>query len=272
MMHSSLKYIVLSSSVLLAACATAPTTSLENKDANAGAETLHVEHNNSLDNGRKECAYVLRDLSIGWPSRHYWCDDSGEGVVNADQRVAVSDLTLSAIERSRQRLSMLRDRMMGQWPLTAATPVAPEPYFISQPIAPLNQEVIQEIVIEASPRDVMVAQSVPVDANSDDVQRIWFATGREVLGPQGRRQARDLIPRIKKAQAVTLRGLLLNDEFLLKDKFALKDGFSEERRSAGRAISVRELWKDAGIDTSTIAILHYTPETQGQYVEVIIRD
>ncbi len=272
MMRSSFKYIVLASSVLLAACATAPTTSLENKDSISGAATLHVEHNNSLNNDRKDCTYVLRDLSIGWPSRHYWCDDSGEGAVDTDQRAAVSDFTLSAIERSRQRLTLLRNRMVGQMPLTVATPVAPEPYFISQPIAPVDQEAIQEIVIEVSPRDVMVTQSVPADANGDDIQRIWFASGREVLGPQGRRQARDLIPRIKKAQAVTLRGLLLNDEFLLKDQFAIKDGLSAERRSVGRALSVRELWQDAGIDTSNIAILHYTPETQGQYVEVIIRD
>lgn len=108
--------------------------------------------------------------------------------------------------------------------------------------------------------------TVTISRNLDIVQRIWFASGQEVLGPEGRKHARDLIQQVQSAQKVTLRGYLNDDEFMIID------ALDAERRSVGRSLSVRALWRASDVNTEVVSILHHIPQRQGRYVEVVIHE
>ncbi len=254
---NKIKLLAASVSVLMSACTTTPTvpTHMTTSD-----DVLHVEH-------AQLCSpYQMRDLSVIWPSRTYWCDTSI--IKNSDQNaVNVNQLTLTSIKRARQTL-LLSQNYQTQTVSPTYIPVSTEHDIASLPITlPVRDDDENHTIpsISLPPVD-MISLSGEEAIGRQTTHHIPFATGRETLGPQGRRLAQQLIPRIKKAQHVTLRGQLLNNEFVRED------ALTDERRSVGRALSIRTLWQEAGIQSDAVTILHYTPDTQGPYVEVLIRD
>ncbi len=111
---------------------------------------------------------------------------------------------------------------------------------------------------------------LPINSGTDKKRqsktyRIVFYPSRETLGSKGRSQALNLLAFIKNADKITVRGILIEDEFRLTG-----DARSVERRSVGRSLTVREFWRKRGADVSAVTILHYSRDTPGRYVEVII--
>jgi hypothetical protein len=97
-------------------------------------------------------------------------------------------------------------------------------------------------------------------------EEVRFARTREALGPRGKRQAQELIDKIKQARKVTLLGLYEPNEITGSSPQDL----SHERFSVGRALSVLELWRAYGVDVSKVTILHHHPGRSGRLVEVSI--
>lgn len=96
--------------------------------------------------------------------------------------------------------------------------------------------------------------------------RIFFARNHEVLGPKGTEKSLSLIPAVKVARRVTLRGVYENTEIVNPTLL------NHERFSVGRALSIRKLWKEAGVDPVKVTILHHRTDLSGRYVEVIFHD
>ena len=96
--------------------------------------------------------------------------------------------------------------------------------------------------------------------------RVWFPRDQEVLGPKGIEKVRALIADVAGARQVTLQGLYESTEI---HEAAEKE---RERFSVGRALSVRRIWEQAGMDQSKFKILHHDPSRSGRFVEITLDD
>ncbi len=237
------------STIFLAACTT--TTIVPTEDPVPVIEDITPSLKESRLN---DCKYLMRDLSMDWSSRRYWCGSpSSENSTESNLREKRNKAMLAAIERTRLRLSVLRERMNTVTRRTddVATKIHPH----------LKQ---QSSVNIKKPSMIKTKLSPAKHSDTDQTHRIVFARGRVTLGPKGRLQALGLIPIIQNARQITVRGRLMDDEFQLDDPLA------DERRSVGRSYSVRELWRSAGVDVTALTILHYSPDVSGKFVEVMI--
>lgn len=261
--------LTLLSSLMLGACASTATMPVDDaavvSDANAAAaEGLEIVDQVKAD--RTDCVYILRDLSVPWSARDYWC--TGEGA-SSDRSVVIRRLVSSSLAQSRRDLAAMKSRL---------TAVSNRANAVAAHIqSSLDRPVLAAGAASSEARpdgkpghgySDSVPAHISASATADAPVRIAFATGREVLGPRGRRMSLALLARVKETASVTLRGYLLDGEFPLTDSLAA------ERRSVGRSLSVRKLWRDSGIDVSNVSILHHdaSPATAGRYVEVVFHD
>lgn len=256
--------ILLSFTLLLSACATVTSTTLEAPDASLLSTPL-APTQGIADSHAKDCAYLMRDLSVDWSLRHYWCGSSG--AVNHSQG-RENKLMLASIERTRLRLAVLRERIDIVTRRTDFVATKITPHLARQTATEKSAIVSHETQKQPRSNDRVMAAPIDENRSADRAYRIVFAQGRERLGPKGRLQSLNLIPDIRHARQVTLRGHLANGEFPLIDDLAA------ERRSVGRSLSVRELWRASGIDVAAVTILHYpsVPGDSGKYVEVMIHE
>ena len=250
-MRRLIKSILLFALLFLNACATAIPTRTETPVAVT-----------PLVSATKDCEYLMRDLSVDWSLRHYWCGSSdADETINA--QAEKNRLMLMAIERTRLRLAALRKQM---------NTVDHRADYVASKITPyLSQQTVMESNATAShePQRQQTSSNHTTALYADEMHssnhhRIVFAHGRETLGPKGHMQTLNLMPVVRNARRVTLRGQLTNGEFPLVNAIAA------EKRSVGRSLSVRELWRSSGIDVAAVTILHHSPEVSGRYVEVTV--
>lgn len=98
--------------------------------------------------------------------------------------------------------------------------------------------------------------------NADAATRIWFAQHLKVLGPSGQQSTKQLAPILNGNGHIKLRGYVLPEE---------ATGHDLETFSVARALAVKRiLIREVRIDPDRITILHYSPDTAGRYVEVIL--
>ena len=136
------------------------------------------------------------------------------------------------------------------------------------PISRIDAQLAREAPVPAvtapSPRSHDSARTS--SPQSHPASRVVFAQGRVVLGPRGRRAVAALAQRVATTRQVTVRG------YLTKNEFPLADPLDAERRSVGRSLSVKDAWRNAGVDVSSVTILHHSGEFAGAFVEVVFGD
>lgn len=252
--------ITLFAVIFLGACtATVPrSVPVVERNSDKPRHVLHVEQSEKLSLGERVCVVVLRDLSVSWSLRDYWCDLS---TPSFSRKMMDRDLMMLNIEQTQRRLARLKQKINTVAQRNDVTARRIKPY-LDKSEAKTKPRVIQPI----QPSQDNDASDVAKNAGGEK-QRIWFAPGREILGPQGRQKTRAIIDLAQNAQRVTLRG------YLEEGEFSLADPLDAERRSVGRSLSVRELWRTSGVDTGIVSILHHIPplpQHQGRYVEVVI--
>lgn len=232
------------STMLLSACATTAPVPSGNDVEDAVVSDVVADHSVSRDAPDiASCNPIIRDLSVDWDERDYWCEG---GRLMVRQTVL-----LASLEKARRQLAALRE---------SAESIERN---ARRAVARIDSRLARDM--EEAPAKIVPAP-VAVTSDESDSARIIFARGREVLGPRGRRAVAALARRVAPGSQVTLRGHLIHGEF------PLIDPLDAERRSVGRSLSVREAWRDAGVDVSTVTILHHSGGFSGAYVEVIFDD
>ena len=244
--------VSLISTLFLGACATTLPLGSDVGDSPVvvDASSLDARSNRSRD---VSCVTIIRDLSVDWDARDYWCDD---GRLMVRQTVL-----LASLEKARRQLAALRqsaesiERNTGRAVARIDARLAGESRTV--PVSAVEVPVVRKLAHTSRTSRSQSRQRVP---------GIVFARGRVVLGPQGRRAVAALAKRVASAQHVTVRGHLTENEF------PLANPLDAERRSVGRSLSVREAWRSAGVDVSSVTILHHSGKYAGAYVEVVFGD
>ncbi len=247
--------ITLSAVILLGSCAaTVPRPVPVESGGDKPPHSLRITQPEKLSLGERACVVVLRDLSVSWLLRDYWCDLS---TPSFSRKMMNRELMMLNIQQTQRRLARLKQKI---------NTVAQRNDVVALRIKPhLDKSEPKTKLQPAQSSQDNDAPDVAKNAGSGK-QRIWFAPGREILGPKGRKQTHALIDSAQNARRVTLRG------FLEEGEFSLPKALDAERRSVGRSLSVRELWRASGVDTKIVSILHHIPQPQGRYVEVVIHE
>ena len=241
--------VSLLSTLLVSACATTAPVPLGNDVDDSSTPDTNVSFGSRTNHpGDGSCDAIIRDLSVDWESRDYWCDD---GRLMVRQTVL-----LASLEKARQQLAALRQ--------SAESIGGKAGRAVSRIDARLAQEAPVSAGTAPSPRAHDTARTS--SPQSHPAPRVVFAQGRVVLGPRGRRTVATLAQRVATARHVTVRGHLTENEF------PLVDPLDAERRSVGRSLSVKDAWRNAGVDVSSVTILHHSGEFAGAFVEVVFGD
>lgn len=212
--------------------------------------SVPVAHDRESD---ESCDTILRDLSVDWEARDYWCDDG--------RLLVRRTVLLASLEKARQQLAALRRSAESIETATGRAVARIDARLADEP-RPVPVPVVENV----EKRPPVVHRAVHTARAQSQHPRIVFARGREVLGPRGRRAAAALAQRVATARNVTVRGHLSENEF------SLVDPLDAERRSVGRSLSVKEAWRNAGIDVTSVTILHHSGDFAGAFVEVVIGD
>ncbi|MBT4448254.1 MAG: hypothetical protein HOC92_00945 [Gammaproteobacteria bacterium] len=215
------------------------------------------------------CRSTQRDLTTPWSLRQYWCAEKNRREVlqntnnNLMDQVADNQSTVdnAYIEDVNNEVNKSQYDVPIVDSENSAESLAPS----------INQEdAIQRLKgikksdkQKTDPVSSLSSGNVSLKANKNaDSNSIFFAHHLRVLGPQGRAATHALIEQVTSANNVHIRGLILPDEILVDSNLY------RERVSVGRALAVRKYWKEQGLDTSHIMILHNNPELSGRTVEV----
>lgn len=230
------------STLFLSACATTAPVPLGNEAGDLPSPVASppvVSRPTQPGSVSSDCDAILRDLSVEWDSRDYWCDKGQPSVRKSVLLASLEEARLQLVElrRSAESIERNTDRAMDR----IDSRLASEEWVASPPVT--------------APVEVPVSDS-----------RIVFAHGRVVLGPRGRRAVAALSQRVASSRRVTLRG------YLSEGEFTFEDSQDAERRSVGRSLSVKEAWRDFGIDVATVTILHHADHFDDPYVEVVFSD
>jgi hypothetical protein len=213
------------------------------------------------------CNRTHRDLTVDWNTRRYLCVREGRSAaflkaggwqvpkrVNRPLLAAYSTTPLQPSHQSQATQAAV---------LSPLSDVAPTP--LQDPLT-VASVIDDPGVLEGPTGD---EGGVEVNTVSGDTQavRIWFALAQEQLGEKGLARSLALLPEIQAAQRVTLLGVFEDDEF------AGEPGpLDRERFSVARALSVRDLWIEQGVDPEKLTILHHQDRLAGRYVEVMLHD
>jgi len=210
------------------------------------------------------CQSTQRDLTVSWLARWYWC--GGDRKHSVSENDGAKSVEIAETKYPPGNKSVVR---------YAALSTVPYQYHHLGPDAAAlvesREETIETDIEPESPKlaDRIVGKTVAsftqlVEAASRLPVNITFAKNLRVLGPKGRAATESLIDQVKSSDRVKLRGLLLPDE-------AKTDSATyREILSVGRALAVRKHWRNQGLDTSHIKILHHDPNKHGRVVEVYI--
>lgn len=203
-----------------------------------------------------ECRRTQRDLSVDWLSRQYLCS-------HGERLVALQTYNDGGHLLHRRKIKpLLADNTdIEKSTITPAFDVKPSP-----------QEMVQyHVVIPMVKQHADKANSQPsVKASGNKkIVKIAFVENKELLDLAGINQSLSLIPTISEARRITLLGVYEQSEI---DAFSKLDTDPQkrERFSVGRALSIRKLWLQEGVDPSKIMIMHHRDHRSGRYVEIVI--
>ena len=210
------------------------------------------------------CRSTQRDLTTPWSLRQYWC---GEENRKGDLQYINNNLMDQvAVNHSTAEQAYIDDVNNEVNQLNYDVPIVESEKPVSTVSPSKNKE-------DAINRLKGIEKSVPTSNSSLEkvslkTQRntaltsIIFAHHLQVLGPEGRAATHALLNQVSSSNNVRIRGLILADEVLVDSNLY------REQVSVARALAVRKYWKDQGLDTSHVMILHYNPELSGRTVEV----
>lgn len=210
------------------------------------------------------CMSTQRDLTTPWSLRQYWCGDENrkDELQNTNNNVidqvaanhsAVDQTYIEVINNEANQPHYDSLIIDSDKPLDAATPSKNKEDAINR-LKGLDKPV---------PTSSSSLENVSLKSNGNSTtSSIIFAHHLKVLGPQGRAASHALIDQVSSSNKVLIRGLILPDEILVDSNLY------REQVSVGRALAVRKYWKEQGIDTAHIMILHYDAGLSGRTVEV----
>ena len=203
------------------------------------------------------CDRTQRDLTADWLSRQYLCSH--------DKRRA-------ALQTYNDGGHYLQHRNVR--PLLAENSA-----FDRKVVAPAanpssSNEMVQYHIVTPSVKqhtDKVPSRPSVKSVTKKSVLKIPFDANQEVLNQEGIDQSLSLIPAVKDARRITLLGVYEQAEI---DAVAKIDTAPQkrERFSVGRALSIRKLWEQGGVDLSKIMIIHHRDHRAGRYVEVVLHD
>ena len=232
-----------------------------------------IEESPKQDIGHQvsNCRSTQRDLTTTWSLRQYWCTEENRREVLQSTNNQLMDQV--AANQSAVDNAYIEDvnNEVNKSQYQYQAPIV-DSENSGEPQAPsINREdAIQRLKgikksdkLKTVPVSSLTSGDVSLKANKNaDSNSIFFAHHLRVLGPQGRAATHALIEQVTSANNVHIRGLILPDEILVDSNLY------RERVSVGRALAVRKYWKEQGLDTSHIMILHNNPELSGRTVEV----
>jgi len=232
-----------------------------------------IEESPKQDIGHQvsNCRSTQRDLTTTWSLRQYWCTEENRREVLQSTNNQLMDQV--AANQSAVDNAYIEDvnNEVNKSQYQYQAPIV-DSENSGEPQAPsINREdAIQRLKgikksdkQKTDPVSSLSSGNVSLKANKNaDSNSIFFAHHLRVLGPQGRAATHALIEQVTSANNVHIRGLILPDEILVDSNLY------RERVSVGRALAVRKYWKEQGLDTSHIMILHNNPELSGRTVEV----
>jgi len=199
-----------------------------------------------------ECSSTQRDLSVLWQLRQYWCGQKD----SKDRLQLVNDATVQIAK-------------VNQAYLAAINAEAEEQSIPGKKLHQQNKRQKIKVIDVIEPENDATNQDLKPQTKSEKsterstvTARIIFAKHLKVLGPQGRGQTSAMAQQVSKSKKVRIRGLILPDEVLVDSTLY------REKVSVGRALAVRKHWKEQGIDTSHVKILHHKSDLPGRIVEV----
>jgi hypothetical protein len=224
------------------------------------------------------CDRTHRDLTIDWHTRRYLCVREGRRTaflkaggwqlpkrINRPLLATYPTISLQPSHQSQEIQAAVLSPLSGVDPTPLQAPLTvvsanDDPGVLEVPTVP-DVEVLEG---PTGDKHGAIAKTVFNDTQS---VRIWFAPAQEQLGEKGLARSLALLPDIQAAQRVTLLGVF-EDEELTGEPGPL----DRERFSVARALSVRDLWIEQGVDPAKLTILHHQDRLDGRYVEVMLHD
>jgi hypothetical protein len=221
------------------------------------------------------CDRTHRDLTIAWDARRYLCVREGRHAAflkaggwqlpkRINRPLPVSNTNLPPQQDPATQAVVLSPlAAMGPAPLQdrfTVSSAAGDPGVLEVPVADASSEVLE------GPTGEHGAVDKTVSGDTQSV-RIWFAPAQAQLGEKGLARSLALLPDIQAARRVTLLGVFEDDELTGEP-----GPLDRERFSVARALSVRDLWIEQGVDPAKLIILHHQDRLAGRYVEVRLHD
>ncbi len=213
---------------------------------------------------RKSCSMIERDLSISWKQRKYWCAPDGY-----EQKSVTKPMPAKA--------QINKNKSHNEKPeIQKNVSVTPNQQVINivdvlRTLSKKDLEAVLSKLVIAYKTQAALDQNMRNTQNNlkplsdiqiNDAELVWFAPNIEVLGPKGRNKIQLLLKGDIDAQQIVLRGYA--SEELDTDRQDL------DQLAVARALSVRKMLQEKGIDESKIKILYRNKKENGRYVEVMI--
>ena len=206
------------------------------------------ETGKSISRGAAEIVY--RDLTTSWRDRVYWA----RRVVGAPGSDSDSD---------GDRARVVNPYLAGRY-APASQPLLPSyRSYLSKPYSGPASPAPVAAGASSSPRSAPPPRAV--DDLSDEAPlprglsfRVWFAPGRDTLGPQGSARIERLA-----ANPAWQRGIWLQGTAQSSDA-------NRQQIAIGRALAVRKALRAQGFADS-VRIKYHRPEIDGRYVEVTLQ-
>lgn len=253
-------------SVMVAGCASVTsvdTTAVESPRIEAPADPVSATHKIIREPIQvTQCRRTQRDLSVDWLSRQYLCSH--------DERLAALQSYNDGghlLHRRKVKPLLADDTVIDRATITPAMDVSPIPLKPS----PAHEMVQYHVVSQPERQNTVQAQSSDKSSGIKSVVKIPFDDNKDLLNQEGINHSLSLIPAVNDARRVTLLGVYEQAEIDEVSKLDT-DPQQRERFSVGRALSIRKLWQEEGVDLSKVMIMHHRDHREGRYVEIVLHD
>ncbi len=248
-------------------CANYPITPISVKEQKTPATT---------EIAKAKCQKVQRDLRVSWEERNYWCNQYGISASNIKKKNQhiKKDASLKANQSKKNLISKVTDKTVDVVSvLQNLSKKDLEEVLAKLSVAYKNavtQKAVSNTTVTQTPvfkpvkktsETKVITQSTKPASKISDAELIWFAPNVEVLGPQGREKIESLITGDSDTDKILLRG------YASEKLDAKRDDL--DQLAVARALSVRKLLKQNGIDESKVKILYRNKAENGRFVEVI---
>ena len=215
------------------------------------------------------CRSTQRDLTTPWSLRQYWCgEENRKNDLQNTNNILMDQVAANHSAADQAYIEVINNEVNQ---LHYEAPIVDSVISIEAITPSTNQkDAINRLKSIEKPNKLKTLPDSKSPTEKDSLKpngntasaSIIFAHHLRVLGPQGRAATLALIDEVSISNKVHIRGLILPDEVLVDSNLY------REQVSVGRALAVRKYWKEQGLDTTHITILHYDPDLQGRTVEV----